>query len=141
VVAAALSWFGLYLHNVADLPDQYLLSPETAYPSLVYLVGVAAWFTRPDPTRRVGAMLLLGWGWLQLVGGGMLSVLPLPIWPYHPEQTPHHYAFHLVYGATQLPLIVITTRHVRRRNDVRPAGSRRVLPPLRRRARRPHIDL
>src|SRR5439155_11977518 len=98
IATAVLSWLGLYLHTSAELPNESLLSSETAYPTLVYLLGITAWLT---VGRRAGAWLLLGWGWLNLVGGAVLSVLPLPIWAYDPAQTARHYAFHLLYGVLQ----------------------------------------
>ncbi|OLE27057.1 MAG: hypothetical protein AUG44_11140 [Actinobacteria bacterium 13_1_20CM_3_71_11] len=98
VASAVLSWLGLYLHNSVELPDQSLLSPETTYPTLVYLLGIAARFIAG---RRAAAWLLLGWGWL------------LPIWPYDPPQTARHYTFHLLYGLLEIPMIVVMTRLVR----------------------------
>jgi hypothetical protein len=44
-------------------------------------------------------------GWLHLIGGAILSVLPLGFLPFAPEQSPSHYLSHLIYGVTQLPLI------------------------------------
>ena len=41
VAAAVIAWLGLLVHNVADLPDQTLLSPETLWPSLVTAVLLA----------------------------------------------------------------------------------------------------
>lgn len=112
LAAAAVSWCGMVVHNVADLPGQTLLSPETAYPSLIALALVAAHLARPS---RGTAGALLGWAWLHLVGGGVLSVLPLEILPYAPEQSVRHYTFHVLYLAAQVPLIMVATRAVRRR--------------------------
>jgi hypothetical protein len=64
--------------------------------------------------RRVVAWLLLGWGWLDTIGGGLLSVLPLPLWPYQPEQSLRHYAVHALYAVLQVPLLVTVTRYLRR---------------------------
>jgi hypothetical protein len=110
MAAAALSWLGLFVHNVADLPGQTPLSPETAYPTVALLLIVLAW---PSRARRAAAWLLLGWGWLHLVGGALLSVLPVPLWPFQPPQTLRHYAFHALYGVLQLPLLIILTRNAR----------------------------
>jgi hypothetical protein len=108
--AAVVSWLGFFVHNLADLPAHALVGAETLAPTAVYLVllaGLAA------PLRRVAVRLLLGWAWLHLLGGAVLSVLPLPVWPYQPEQTLRHYAFHALYGAAQLPLLIAATRHLR----------------------------
>ena len=105
--AVALSWLGMFIHNLADLPHQTILSPESAYPTIVYLVLVALWFT---PVRRIARSLLLGWVLLQLVGGAVISVLPLPFLPFHPEQTLHHYTLHVIYGISQIPAVVLLRR-------------------------------
>ena len=108
--STALAWFGFYLHNVADLPGQTLLNPETSLPTLLTLVLFLAWWR--FPSSRIATWLLLGWGLLNLIGGG-LSVLPLPFLPFEPEQTVRHYVFHLVYAATQLPLIYVLWAELR----------------------------
>lgn len=106
--AAAISWPGLGLHNVADLPGQAPWSPESAYPAIV-LVGLLVLYR--SRLRTLGRWLLLGWALLHLLGGAMLSIVPLPPWPFDPEQSPRHYAFHVLYGLTQIPLVVVTLRH------------------------------
>lgn len=105
-----LSWLGFLLHNLADLPGQTPLSPETAFPTIIYLILIALWFT---PARRTAARLLLAWALLQLIGGGIVSVLPLPFLPFDPEQTVYHYTFHAIYAITQIPLIVHMSRSIR----------------------------
>lgn len=104
--AASVSWLGFLVHNVADLPDQTFLSPETLWPSLVtgalvivYAIGL----------KRVGALGLLLWGALNFLGA-MLTVLPLPWLPFDPEQPVRHYSFHVLYVATQVPLLVVAWR-------------------------------
>ena len=110
MLVTALSWLGLYLHNVNDLPHQTPLSPESSLPGGLLLILLAGWAVRR--LRRAATWALLGWGWLDLVGGA-LSVLPLPFLPFHPEQTLHHYAFHAAYAVLQIPLLVVATRYLR----------------------------
>jgi uncharacterized protein YndB with AHSA1/START domain len=129
---AGLSWLGFATHNLADLPDQTLLSPETALPTLVYAVLIAGWFTR---LRQIAQWLLLGWTALHAVGGGVISVLPLPVLPFEPEQSLYHYSFHVLYTATQLPLLIVLLRDIRRRPR-HPTTSDVNLGPKIRRARR-----
>lgn len=112
VAATALAWAGFFAHNVADLPGQTITSPESLLPTLVWLAALVLYVV--PTTRVVGAWALLLWTALNLVGGA-LSVLPLPFLPFEPEQTVRHYAFHGLYAATQLPLLVITLRTVCRR--------------------------
>ena len=104
LAAAGLAWLGFYLHNVNDLPGQTVLSPETLYPTLVTVTLVTLWIWRPV---RVTTWLLFGWTALHLFLGGMVTVLPLPVLPFDPEQTVEHYTFHVVYTLTQVPLFVL----------------------------------
>lgn len=113
--AAAISWLGFLVHNVADLPGQTFLSPETFWPSLITGTLLIAYATG---LRRVAGIGLLIWATLNLVGGA-LSVLPLPLLPFEPEQTVRHYSFHLLYAATQIPLLVVSWRLARRRSSPR----------------------
>lgn len=110
VAGAVLSWLGFFVHNVADLPGQTILSPESSIPTLVYATLLVLWFT---PVRRAAAWALLVWALLHLIGGAVLSVLPLPILPFSPDQSLRHYAFHGLYGLLQLPLIVAVIMWIR----------------------------
>lgn len=101
VAAAVIAWLGLLVHNVADLPDQTLLSPETLWPALITAGLLTAYWKCPE---RVAGIGLIGWALLNLLGSA-LSVIPLPALPFDPEQTPRHYSFHLLYAATQIPLL------------------------------------
>ncbi|MGH2602738.1 MAG: hypothetical protein ACRDJ9_25560, partial [Dehalococcoidia bacterium] len=49
---------------------------------------------------------------LNLIGGAVLSVLPLPFLPFKPEQSLRHFAFHVLYGVTQIPLLIVMTRYL-----------------------------
>jgi hypothetical protein len=62
------------------------------------------------PYQRITRLALLSWTWLNLVGGGILSVIPLPFLPFYPEQSVFHYLMHVEYVLTQIPLIVILLR-------------------------------
>jgi hypothetical protein len=110
IIAALVAWIGLYLHNVNDLPEQTLFSPETLYPTLFMAGLVALWVFRPS---RATTWALLGWTALNLFLGGVVSVLPLPVLPFEPEQSVKHYAFHAVYTLTQVPLLMLLARRLR----------------------------
>lgn len=51
-----------------------------------------------------------------------MSVIPFDFLPFYPEQSLRHYAGHLVYIVTQMPLIFVTLRELR---DIRGAGAER----------------
>ena len=112
--ALVLAWAGFVVHNFADLAGQTLLSPETLYPSLGYVAIAVLWVAR---ARRTAAWVALGWGGLQLVGGAIISVLPLSVLPFDPEQTVRHYLFHVLYGVAQVPLLVMAWRATRRTGE------------------------
>ena len=104
VAAAVIAWLGFLVHNVADLPGQTLLSPETLWPTMVTAALLAVHATGAVGLAGLG---MFGWALLNLVGGTS-SVLPLAVLPFEPEQTLRHYSFHLLYAATQIPLLVVS---------------------------------
>jgi len=109
--AVVLAWLGVYIHNLADLPNLTLTSPENSLPGLVWLVLFLVWLALPG--RRWPAALLLGSGTINLVGG-FATVLPLAILPFRPEQSLRHYALHVLYAATQLLLLWLVWTALRR---------------------------
>ncbi|MFA4896866.1 MULTISPECIES: hypothetical protein [Microbacterium] len=108
---AILGWVGLFIHNLADLPGQTIMSTESLIPLLITGALVVLWST---PLRWGATWALLAWGLLNLVGA-IVTVLPLSILPFYPDQSFTHYAFHVVYGLTQLPLIITSAIWLRRR--------------------------
>ena len=105
-----LAWFGMYVHNIADLPNLTLSSFENVLPGLVWLLLFGLWWAVPN--RSWPAKLLLAWGLLNLVGG-FATVLPLPVLPFKPEQSLRHYSFHVLYALAQLPLLRIARHELR----------------------------
>lgn len=109
-VALALSAGSMLAHNLYELP----LSPidlENSGPILVaVLLGVAYAF---NPGSKAVAAAALGWGVLNLLIGGIVSVLPLSILPFVPEQSITHYGAHVVYTLGQVPLVVLAYRAMR----------------------------
>ncbi len=109
-IALALSAGSMLAHNLYELP----LSPldlENAGPILVAaILGIlyARW-----PDSKAVAAAAFGWGMLNLTIGGIVSVLPLPILPFVPEQSLAHYAAHVVYAVGQVPLVVLAYRALR----------------------------
>jgi hypothetical protein len=55
----------------------------------------------------------LAWGALNLVVGGILSVLPIGLFPFQPEQTLGHYGVHALYTLSAVPLVMVAWSGVR----------------------------
>lgn len=117
--AVALAWLGMYVHNRADLPNLTFSSSENLIPGLVWLLLFGLWSAMPRLTWP--AQLLLAWGLLNLAGG-LATVLPLPVWPFRPEQSVRHYAFHVLYGLSQLPVLALVRRELRELRSGNGAG-------------------
>ena len=107
-----LAWLGVFLHNRADLPQLPVLSPESSIPALISLLLFLGWWLLPQ--KLTMRLALLSWALLNLLVGGILSVIPFPLWPFHPEQTVFHYLMHAQYTLTQIPLVVILLWQARR---------------------------
>lgn len=71
-------------------------------------IGWAGW-----PRSRLVALAAVAWAALNMVVGGLVTVLPLPILPFEPEQSATHYLAHLVYALGQAPLLVVGWRAAR----------------------------
>jgi hypothetical protein len=113
VLASVIAAAGMMAHNVFEFGPAFLLNLQTLIPLAIYgLFALLAW---ARPADAVVYILLLGWAVLNLVGGGILSVLPLGLFPFQPEQSLGHYAIHVVYAVAQLPLVVVAARALSRR--------------------------
>lgn len=111
-MAAALtvSALSMLAHNLYELPLSPLDVQNAGPIAFAAVLGVAYVF-RPD--SRIVAAVALGWGVLNLVIGGIVTVLPLPILPFAPEQSVTHYAAHVGYAVGQVPLVVLAYRALR----------------------------
>ena len=107
----ALSWLGEYFHNRAELAQLGLLSPENSFMALLAIGLFLLWWRLPN--SKIPAVLLLVLGMVHLLGGGVISVLPLKFLPFYPEQSLQHYLSHILYGLVQLPLIIAMTWQIR----------------------------
>ena len=105
IAALALSTFGGWVHNLREFPG---MSATATVATFLPAVALAVWWLiRPSPAAR---WAIIAWALLNLILGATLSVVPLPIWPWTPEQSGSHYASHLIYAAAQIPLLVIAWR-------------------------------
>ena len=113
VLASVIAAAGMVAHNVLEFGPAFLLDPETLIPLAIFgLFALLAW---ARPANAVVHAALLAWALLNLVGGGILSVLPLGLFPFEPEQSLGHYGGHVIYGAAQLPLVAAAARAMRPR--------------------------
>ncbi len=102
-VAAAVA--GTLLHDVVEFGRPAL--ENTGVVTGVLLVGAFAWSAFPTRRRLVRrAMLVFVSAFLVL--GALASVLPLPLWPFEPDQSLIHYAVHAVWaGALGVTILVL----------------------------------
>ena len=108
--ALALSAVSMLAHDLYELPLSPV-DPQNAGPIAVAAILGVAYALRPD--SKIVAAAALGWGVLNLAIGAIVTVLPLPILPFEPEQSVTHYAVHLVYAAGQVPLVILASRALR----------------------------
>lgn len=121
VTALALSWVGFAWHELQRVPDAYGLTGSL--PMLA--VGlIPLWLAWRHPHSRLPGVLLVGYAVLNLIGG-VVTVLPLPILPFDPEQTFSHYATHTVWSIAQIPLLVLASRAATMSAGARPEPDRR----------------
>ena len=109
--AIACSALGMAFHTMREFGYSGLLSMGTG---MIPVVGVqvllfSVWWLSPSTRAVTGAALALT-GVLQLIGGAIISVLPLPFLPFAPDQSLHHYLSHAAFGLAQIPLIVVPWR-------------------------------
>jgi hypothetical protein len=109
LLVVVVSWAGAYYHTWTELALGPL-RPENSIPGIIGLVLFLGWWRGPG-SKRIWASLLLFWTVAaQLIAGAILSAVPLPVWPFVPEQTTGHYLTHVWYGLAQFPLIYVLLR-------------------------------
>ena len=94
----------MFVHNLYELPIG-VLAIENSGPLVVAVLLLVAYLVAP--TSMVVLGLIAAWAALNLMVGGILTVLPLPFLPFQPEQSLSHYLVHVVYSLGQLPLMAV----------------------------------
>jgi hypothetical protein len=84
VVASVIAAAGMVAHNVFEFGPAFVLNPETLIPLAIF--GLLAVLALAMPANAIVHVLLLAWAVLNLVGGGILSVLPLGLFPFQPRR-------------------------------------------------------
>ncbi len=105
ILALAVAWLGLWVHELYRVPSMFGLTPDGSLPLLAIAVVLLAWYLFAAH-KRAASIALLVYGLVNGVGG-FLSVLPLPFLPFVPEQTVEHYLVHMIYALCQIPLIIV----------------------------------
>ena len=106
-LAVSLSALGMAAHTVREFGYAGLFSLSTGLIPVVavQLILFAVWWMVPAG-KSATAIALAITALLQLIGGAIISVLPLPFLPFEPEQSVAHYISHVVLGVTQIPLVL-----------------------------------
>lgn len=104
VAALAISWASMLVHNLFELPISPLDAPNTGPLLVVVALGIGY---RLRLRSAIVGLLMFVWAVLNLIGGGIITVLPVPFLPFVPEQSLGHYLAHVVYSVGQLPLIAV----------------------------------
>ena len=101
--ALLLAWLGGWVHEFYRVPELFGFTLVSLVDLLLTLLIFLAWWRFPRSFLPLFGMWVLA----ILHGLAVLSVLPLPIWPFVPEQTVSHYLVHGVYFLTQIPLLLL----------------------------------
>jgi hypothetical protein len=107
---SAIAAGGMLAHNVYEFGPSFLFDPQTLIPLGIFVV-LAILAARE--AGRATWIALFSWAVLNLVGGGTLSVLPLGLFPFQPEQSLAHYGIHVVYTLAEVPLALVAWSGVR----------------------------
>ena len=102
---SALAAGGMLTHNVLELGPAFVVDPQTLIPLAIFAaLGILA---ARETAGRATWLALLAWSALNLVAGGILSVLPIGLFPFQPDQSLQHYGVHAIYALTGVPLVVV----------------------------------
>lgn len=112
--AVAVSIAGSIVHNAREFGSAAVLANQNGEFIIAAIMGGAflVWW-QVAKARSAAAGILLAFALLNLVGGAILTALPLSFLPFVPEQSWDHYLSHILYGTAQLPLVVLGIREIR----------------------------
>jgi hypothetical protein len=112
VLFAAISWLGLWVHELHRVPALFGFTPDGDLFMLPVVAVLTIWWLF---THSTAALVGLGvYAAVNLVGG-LVSVFPFGWLPFKPAQTASHYGVHVIFAVCQLPLLAITTTRIIRR--------------------------
>jgi hypothetical protein len=114
VVATAVSWLGLWVHELHRVPRLLGFTPVGDLFMLPIAAGLALWWSRSRGAPAACALAI--YATVNLVGA-VVTILPLGWLPFVPDQTVAHYAAHVIYAVCQLPLLTLAILQLQRRLD------------------------
>ncbi|MEX1171342.1 MAG: hypothetical protein WEG56_01900 [Chloroflexota bacterium] len=117
LTTSAIAAGGMLAHNVMEFGPPFLVDPQTLIPLAIF--AILAILAARVTAGRATWIALLAWSVLNLLAGGILSVLPLGLFPFQPDQSLGHYGAHVVYAVAEVPLVVVAW------SGVRATGTRR----------------
>jgi hypothetical protein len=107
VPALVLSAMGAWLHNMLEgIPALSIETASALIPTLVLVI----WWWKGEGGETLWWITLVWVLGLNAIVGALLSVLPLPVWPFLPEQSLGHYLAHGIFVVTQIPALVLLWR-------------------------------
>jgi hypothetical protein len=83
-LAAAVAWLGAWFHDFREFAGTSGLMADTAAEILIIVASIALVWRIPRARWPRVVLLVFAALWMP---GGMLSVLPLAIWPWVPDQS------------------------------------------------------
>ncbi len=112
--AIAIAILGNLVHNAIEFGIGSVLASQNGELPLAFLwiAGFLTWWRFPQ-ARLPAAWFLIALAGLNLIGGAVITVLPLGFLPFEPEQSLTHYLAHVIYGVAQLPVLAVLLRDIR----------------------------
>jgi hypothetical protein len=114
VVATAVSWLGLWAHELHRVPRLLGFTPDGDLFMLPIAAGLAFWWSRSRGASAAWALAIYA---AVNLAGAVVTVLPLGLLPFVPEQSVAHYAAHVIYAVCQLPLLTLAIMRLQPRPD------------------------
>jgi len=112
--ATAVSWLGLWVHELHRVPRLLGFTPDGDLFMLPIAAGLAFWWYRSRGAPAAWSLAIYA---AVNLTGAVVTVLPLGLMPFVPEQTVAHYAAHVIYGVCQLPLLTAAIMCLQRQRD------------------------
>jgi len=113
-VAIVIAILGSLAHNAIEFGFGSVLRSQNGELPITFLwiAGFLLWW-RVRQARLPAAWFLIALALLNLIGGAIITVVPLGFLPFEPEQSFTHYVAHVIYGVAQIPALVLLLREIR----------------------------